>query len=100
MRKMDSAASRVWATCTVSTPRAQMVLRKKRAAIQVVMPIWRALTMMFCRPRVRSNWSCAGLGMRGLSQPLRSRMRRCLRASWMGYEVGQPAAGRSSKRGP
>ncbi len=51
MPKISSAACCVCATCNVSVPGWVMVFRKKRAAVQVVIPNWRAFRTMFCRPR-------------------------------------------------
>ena len=55
MRKISSAASCVCATSSVSVPGCVIVLRKNRAAAQVVSPICRALSTMFLFPRFSSK---------------------------------------------
>ncbi len=75
MRKIDSAASCVCATCSVSVPGLVIVRRKNRAATQVVIPICLAFSTMFCRPRRSSNLRCAAFGTSAVTRPSRFRTR-------------------------
>ncbi len=73
IRNIDSAASRVCATCRVRVPGLLIVRRKNLPATQVVMPICRAFSTIFCLPRRSSNLRCAAFATKAFTHPSRSR---------------------------
>ena len=68
---ISSAACCVCATSSVNVPGHVIVFRKNRAATQVVIPIWRAFSTMFRRPRRFSNAVCARFALSGVVHPSR-----------------------------
>ncbi len=71
IRKISSADSCVCATCSVRVPGRVSVFRKKRAAVQVVIPSCRAFSTMLRSPRRRSKARCAALAQSGSVPPSR-----------------------------